>query len=81
MAKKEKKASVFLPMKLANDLIAKRTKDNLSFNDTVIATGIEKTALYRAEIGDIPKLESFARMCKWLGKPMDNYITFKTSGK
>lgn len=69
-----KKATTFLPMKLANALIAKRTKEDISFRSASETMGVDKMSLHRAELGDIPKLEVFHTLCFWLDMPMESFF-------
>lgn len=67
--------SIFLPMRLANDLIRKRSKEGLSFTDVSVITGIPRKTLFRAETGDVPHLENYWILCQWLGVPLETYFS------
>lgn len=76
----------FSSMKLAGDILEKRTKDDVSFRQLSDLIGIDKSSLYRMECGDqfLPKLNDFFLVCKWLGRPMEMYFItpkIKTDGK
>lgn len=66
-------------MKLANDMLAARTKDDVSFRELMVILEIDKATLHRIECGDAPKIDAFFKICRWLGKPMETY--FKKSEK
>lgn len=75
------KTDIFIPMKLANALIAKRTKGDISFTQAADQTGIAKMVLHRAECGDVPKLENFYAMCLWLDMPMEAFFAKPAKSK
>lgn len=66
-------------MKLANDILSARTKEDVSFRELSKILEIDKATLYRIECGEPPKLEAFFKICRWLNKPMEYY--FKKSEK
>ncbi len=63
-------------MKLAGDILEKRTKDDVSFRELSDLTGIDRSVLHSIECGDIrpPKLNDFFIICNWLEQPMEAYF-------
>ena len=72
---------MFDNMKFANALIKKRTDEQLSLVQAAKASGIEKTNIFRAETGQLPKLDVYFNLCQWLGKPMDFFFNKPKSSK
>jgi transcriptional regulator with XRE-family HTH domain len=73
------KTDFFVKMKLAEDILAARTKGDISFRELSGVLEIDIATLYRIECGEAPKLDNFFIICRWLGKPMETY--FKKSEK
>ena len=72
---------------LAADVKAKREKTNKYGSGAVTwpidraglrivakKVGVSHTALDRAERGGMPNLLTYARLCRWLGAPLDYYV-------
>lgn len=69
--------NLFLASKFAGDILDKRTREDISFTGLVAILDIDRASLWRAESGDIPKLQNFFKICSWLGKPMETYFLTK----
>lgn len=50
---------------------------NLSLRDLAKQTEISSATLSRLENANLPDVTTFIRICDWLGKPMDIYVTSK----
>lgn len=61
--------------KLAKAILAKRTKDDLSFRAIETKTGISKATLQRIEAGALmPSAASLGEICTWLELPVNNFF-------
>lgn len=74
---------LFKLSQFSSDILSKRQKEDISLPKAVeqMKGEVSMNALWRAELGQkVPSLEIFARICKWLGKPVETYfITFNPS--
>jgi transcriptional regulator with XRE-family HTH domain len=76
----------FQSMRLAGDILEKRSKDDVSFRDLQEITGIDRSVLHSIECGNVrpPKLNDFFILCNWLDQPMEKYFLkpkIKSNGK
>ena len=73
---KKPPVSKFFDLKLlAADILAKREKKDLSFRAIESETGIPKTTLADIEAArSMPKVDTYAQVAKWLGKPFNYYF-------
>lgn len=58
-------------------VVDKKNKISISLRDAEKQSGISPTTLCRIDSGSFPDIETLARACKWMGKPMEEY--FKNS--
>ena len=75
-AKKKETSLVFDLKQFSKDILAKRTKDDLSFRDIETSTGINKATIHRIETGDtVPGVTVYGHIVAWLKKnPADYFI-------
>lgn len=60
---------------LCNDLISRRCRSRrISLRQAARQIGVGKSTLERIELGSQPDLVTFARLCRWLGQPMEKYF-------
>lgn len=60
------------------DIIMKRQYINrLSMDDVAKQTLVSKATLSRLERGKTPDLITFAKLCDWLGKNMNDYFEYE----
>lgn len=64
----------FLSKKFADDILALRTKQDMSFRNLAEAIQVDRSLLHKAETGVCTSIDAFFRICKWMGKPMDSYF-------
>lgn len=65
----------FLPKTLADDILKKRTKEDLSIRGASTASGLNKDTLWNMEVGESsPSLDHYYKICVWLDKPLDSYF-------
>jgi transcriptional regulator with XRE-family HTH domain len=70
----------FKSKELKKDLITKRCIDNdMTMDEAAKQIGISKATLSRLEKSKMPDVETFGKVCQWLGKKPDNY--FEIVGK
>jgi len=70
--------------KLSKDVLQKRTDKDLSFRSIEKETKkrLSITTLQRIEAGtQIPRADTLADVCSWLGKPVQNYFSNETKSK
>jgi transcriptional regulator with XRE-family HTH domain len=72
------KESLFDINKLALHLFDKRRIfKNLSLRDAANQIGVSYATLSRVENKKIPDIETFAKICVWLDKPVQDYFRIK----
>lgn len=67
---------------LSADILAKRTKEDLSFTDVFESHGIPRHILFSIEAGKmVPSCVNFAAVLTWLGKPANAYFVTVAKSK
>lgn len=69
----------FLNKKFAEAIIDKRSKDGTTLREAAKKSGVNMTTLFRMELGVTSSLQSFVKVCSWLGKKPDSFIETKIS--
>lgn len=64
---------------LSSTIKSKRGKKGL--RDTALEIDISSATLSRVELGNLPDVETFIKICKWLGVSTDTFVTGKKSTK
>lgn len=64
---------------LSSAIKSKRGKKGL--RDTALEIDISSATLSRVELGNLPDVETFIKICKWLGVSTDTFVTGKKSIK
>lgn len=65
----------FLPRLLAEAILNKRIKEELTLRFAAGKCEISLSVLYRMEVGEeTPSLNNYYRVCKWLDKPLDAFF-------
>jgi hypothetical protein len=64
----------FNAKKFAKDILAYREEENYTYVTACQEMKISTSILHRAESGLHVSLESFAIICNWMGKEVQNYF-------
>jgi transcriptional regulator with XRE-family HTH domain len=66
----------FLITELKKDLIIKRCIQNdMSMDEAAKEMGVSKSTISRIEKSKLPDIETFGKVCKWLGEKTDKYFS------
>lgn len=53
------------PATFARRIAKHREAEGLSYREAEDASGVDKASIHRIEMGKMPNLPNFARLCKW----------------
>lgn len=55
-------------------VIERQVNNRLGMRECALVIGISSATLSRIERGNMPDTLTFAKVCKWLKKPMEHFI-------
>lgn len=64
----------FNARRFAADILKKREKENISYDEAEKQTGVYRSVLHRAESALPVSLETFPKICDWLNKSVTEYF-------